>query len=334
MPVHVPSRHLLPLKLLCAALLAFAPLVAIAGGPKFVAGTATFNPGVAGQPVHWAGGQVNYYVDQGLLNGSVTHEQATAMIDAAAGLWSAVPTAGVKLTNMGTLNEDAVGANTVAVVHGQFTEPADLKPTAINYPLAIVFDADGAVIDTLFGTGTSDPTSCQNNGVLVALDDINPDATIAHAFILLNGRCAATPNLLQMMSFEVERAFGRILGLGYSQLNHACVNGTTQCTTYSAFGARPQYAALQAVSGTAQHISGVAPPSSITMRLLDMNGNAMAGGTVSLYEALYAWSPPRTPHMVCPPGVLLGTQFATATSTIDGMVTFSPLTMPGVDTNL
>jgi hypothetical protein len=70
------------------------------------------------------------------------------------------------------------------------------------------------------------------------------------------------------------------------------------------------------------------------MRLLDMNGNAMAAGTVSLYQALYAWTPPCNPHVVCPAGVLLSTQSAMATSNIDGLVTFTPTTMPGVATNL
>ena len=177
MPVPVSLPRSFSYQLFIAATILVAPLMAVAGGPKYVAGTNYFDPGVVGQPVHWAGGQVNYYVDQGPLNGSVTNEQATAMVDAAAALWSAVPTAGVKLTNKGTLNEDANGSNTAATVRGQFAQPADLTPSAINYPLGIVYDADGAVIDTLFGTGTSEPTSCQNNGVLVALDNINPDAT-------------------------------------------------------------------------------------------------------------------------------------------------------------
>jgi hypothetical protein len=218
-PVRVPLYRLLALGVV-GAVLASCQHVAFAGGPKFVAGTDYFDPGVVGQPVHWAAGQVNYYVDQGPLNGTVTHEQATAMVDAAAALWSAVPTAGVKLTNKGTLNEDVNGVNSAATVRGRFAQPVDLIPAAINYPLAVVYDADGTVIDTLFGTGTSEPTSCQNNGVLVALDNINTDATIAHAYILLNGRCATNSNLLQMMSFEIERAFGRILGLDYSQVNH------------------------------------------------------------------------------------------------------------------
>ncbi len=60
----------------------------------------------------------------------------------------------------------------------------------------------------------------------------------------------------------------------------------------------------------------------------------MAGGTVALYQALYAWSPPCAPHTVCAPGALLATQAATATSAIDGSVSFIPASIPGVATNL
>lgn len=196
----------------------FASGVATAGGPRFVAGTACFNPGVVGQPVHWASGVVNYYVDQGPLNSQIGNQQATAMVDAAAALWSAVPTAGVALTDAGSLNEDV---NSTNVIPGNqiFAQPADVAPTATAYPLAIVYDVDGSVIDSLFGAGASDPTSCQNNGVLTWLDQIRPDATIAHAVIVLNGLCATNTNLVEMMQYELERAFGHVLGLDYSQVN-------------------------------------------------------------------------------------------------------------------
>jgi len=219
------------------------PATALAGGPKYIAGVSYFNPGVVGQPIHWANGQLNYYVDQGPLNSSVTNAQAKAMVDAAAALWSAVPTAGVTLTDMGFLNEDVNGSN-ILISGTNFTvtneqtgqlgviiEPADVTPSATSYPLAIIFDADGSIINALYGSGASSPTSCQNNGVYLWIDNVNPDATIAHAVILLNGLCAANANLLQMMSFELERAFGRILGLDYSQVNPGAltngeVNGT------------------------------------------------------------------------------------------------------------
>jgi hypothetical protein len=230
-----PLRHRTAAWLLAALLV---PALAVAGGPKYIAGVSYFNPGVVGQPLHWANGQLNYYVDQGPLNSSVTNAQAKAMVDAAAALWSAVPSAGVTLTDMGFLNEDVSGANILlsgtnfTVTNeqtnqlGVIIEPADVTPSATSYPLGIIFDADGSIINALYGSGASSPTSCQNNGVFVWIDNVNPDATIAHGIILLNGLCATNANLLQMMSFELERAFGRVLGLDYGQVNPgALTNG-------------------------------------------------------------------------------------------------------------
>ena len=206
--------------LLCTALAA--PPV-IAGGPKYIAGSAWFNPAVVGHPVHWPGGVVNYYVDQGPLNSQINNQQATAMVDAAAAVWSVVPTAGVMLTNVGSLNEDVSSINAIAG-NQIFASPSDVTPSATRYPLAVIYDADGSVIDGLFGAGSSDPTSCQNNGVLPWLDNIQPDVTIAHAVILVNGLCATNPNLIAMMQYELERAFGRILGLDYAQVNPAALS--------------------------------------------------------------------------------------------------------------
>jgi hypothetical protein len=173
---------------------------------------------VNGQPVHWSGGQIRYYVDQGPLNSQVSNLQATAMVDAAAALWSAVPTAAVALVDAGQLNEDVSSSN-IAAGNAIIAQPADVTPSASNYPLGILYDADGSVTNAIFGAGAADPTSCQNNGVMTWLDNIRPDATIAHAIILLNGLCAATPDQLAMMSYELERAFGRVLGLDYAQVN-------------------------------------------------------------------------------------------------------------------
>jgi len=199
-------------------LLVLAPLGAFAGGPKYVAGVSYFNPGVVGQPVRWAGGRVDYYVDRGPLNSTVTNRQATAMVDAAAALWSAIPTAGVTLVDRGSLREDVNGTN-IAASDGTITRPADVTPAATSHPLGVIYDETGAVIDTIFGGGVSQPTSCEDNGVLVWMDNIAPDATIAHGIILLNGRCATDTYLLAMMSYELERAFGRILNLDYAQVN-------------------------------------------------------------------------------------------------------------------
>jgi hypothetical protein len=209
----------IPRRLAVALFVTILAPAAHAGGPKYVAGVSFFNPAVLGQPIHWSGGQVNYYVDRGPLSSSVTNQQATAMVDAAAALWSAVPTAGVTLTDMGPLNEDVGGTNIVAAGNGQITQPADVTPSATSYPVGVIYDFDGSVIGALFGAGASQPTSCQNNGVWVWMDNVNPDATIAHAIVLLNGLCATNSDLITMMSYELERAFGRVLNLDYSQVN-------------------------------------------------------------------------------------------------------------------
>jgi hypothetical protein len=165
------------------------------------------------------------------------------MVDAAAALWSAVSTAGVTLTDKGALSEDVSGSNiqvsgTGFTVTGEQTnqlgliiEPADVTPEATGFPVGVIFDEDGSVIDAIFGTGASKPSNCQNNSVYEWLDSVTPEATFAHGIIVLNGRCATSASLLQMMSFELERAFGRLLGLDFAQVNlGAATNGETNGT--------------------------------------------------------------------------------------------------------
>jgi hypothetical protein len=249
--------------LLAVALLALLPTAARAGGPKYIAGVSFFNPAVLGQPVHWSGGQLNYYVDQGPLSASVTNQQATAMVDAAAALWSAIPTAGVTLTDKGPLNEDVSGSNILVNSSGQIAQPADVTPAATSFPVAVIYDADGSVINAVFGSTASAPTSCQNNGVFVWMDNLNPDATIAHAVILLNGLCATNANLIEMMSYEIERAFGRVLGLDYSQINPgALTNGET--------GGTQGWPIMQPLSGVCGPLGGQCIPDPAVLRYDDI----------------------------------------------------------------
>lgn len=196
-----------------------------AGGPKYIAGTSYFNPAVAGQPVRWTGPQVDYYVDQGPLSATVSNQQATTMVDAAAAIWNTVPTAGVALVDKGPLNEDVHGSNILVNASGTIIAPADTTPSATNYPVAVIYDADGSVINALYGPTASAAGACQDNSVFVWADNFNPNATFAHAVIVLNGLCATSAPLLDMMSFELERAFGRVLGLDASQVNPQALTG-------------------------------------------------------------------------------------------------------------
>jgi hypothetical protein len=247
----------------------FAPSTVLAGGPKYIAGTTYFNAGVLGVPLHWAGGRVNYYVDQGPLSSTVSNAQATAMVDAAAALWSAVPTAGVTLTDRGPLNEDVNGGdiqvNSSGLVNppGQILAPADITPAATNYPIAVIYDADGSVINTIFGATTSQPDACQNNGVSVWLDNFNTDATFAHGVIILNGLCATNANMMEMMSFELERAFGRILGLDDAQVN-------PQALTDNETGGTLGWPVMEPLSGACSASGGACIPNATVLRFDDI----------------------------------------------------------------
>jgi hypothetical protein len=233
--------------IVCARLLICA--IAWAGGPKYIAGTSYFDPAVAGQPLRWANGQAGYYVDQGPLSATVSNAQATAMVDAAAAIWNAVPTAGVALADKGTLNEDVNGSNILVNSSGTILAPADVTPSATGYPVAVIYDADGSVIDALFGPTASAAGACQDNGVFVWADSFNPDATFAHAVIVLNGLCATSAPLLDMMSFELERAFGRVLGLDASQVNPDALTGDEPAGTLGWPVMEPSLAGICPASG-------------------------------------------------------------------------------------
>jgi hypothetical protein len=88
------------------------------------------------------------------------------------------------------------------------------------------------------------------------------------------------------------------------------------------------------VSGTQQSVSVAQTPSQITLRVLDMDGNPMAAGVVTLYQSLYAWAPPCPAHGRCAQAELLATQTATAVSGLDATVTFTPASLAGTATDL
>jgi hypothetical protein len=124
------------------------------------------------------------------------------------------------------------------------------------------------------------------------------------------------------------------LAPGQQVTSTACINGTSQCANFAAMGARPEFAFLEGMTGISQSLPASETPSQITLRVRDMNGNPMAGATVTLHQALYAWAPPCPPHGRCAQSNLLAAQSATATSTFDGTVSFIPASIPGTPTEL
>lgn len=204
--------------LLLAMICLIAGNLAYAGGPRWIAGSSYFNASVKGKPVVWANGQVTLYIDLGSLSASVNQAQAKTIVAGAMAVWNGVTTAAVKFTYAGNLAEDVNGSN-VTVANGVVSMPADIKSTATNRPVSIVLDADGSVIDAFFGVGVSSAALCQQNGVMTLVDNISPSGNILHALIFINGLCTATTAQTTVLQYQLVRAFGRILGLDWSQAN-------------------------------------------------------------------------------------------------------------------
>lgn len=215
-----PSRERIPVSLIALLgwLFLCAAQSACGGGPRWVAGSSYFNASTKGQPIVWSNGQVSYYTDLGALSTQVNQEQANAMVATAAAVWSNVNTAAVSIQWGGSLAEDVNGSNVIAGANG-VTLPADIQSTATNRPVAVVYDADGSVINALYGAGASSVLACQNNGVMVNVDNLAATGNIAHALVVVNGLCATTTGQMTNLQYQLIRAFGWVLGLDWSQTN-------------------------------------------------------------------------------------------------------------------
>ena len=203
---------------LAVLLFLFAGQVARASGPRWVAGSSYFKASKMGQPVVWANGKVTYFTDLSDLSAEVSQSQANAMVATAAAVWSGVPTAAVSIQYGGNLAEDVDESITVNS-SGGITLPADLQPSATQDPVGVVYDETGAVIDGIYGTGVSSPENCVTSGVIPTADNFATAGNLAHAVILVNGQCATTANQIEMLQYQLIRAFGFVLGLGWSQTN-------------------------------------------------------------------------------------------------------------------
>jgi len=192
--------------------------LARAGGPKYVAGVSYFNQGTAGTPLTWAQGAVNYYTDQGNLSTTVSGPQGDALVADAFSQWTSIPNVAVVATHAGQLAEDVNGTNVFRNSDGSITMPADIMPTAVATPVGIVYDADGTVTNALLGQGAGDSSQCFDNAVFGGPDNFGVAAHLLHALVVINGNCVAQlPN--PDVEYRLVRVLGRVLGMGWSQMN-------------------------------------------------------------------------------------------------------------------
>lgn len=225
--IRVSRRWLVTLLLLAAAV-ASCP-TGWGAGPRWVTGPPWFYH--TGYPVAWYTDAPQYFTDPGDLSPYVTHAQADALVAAAAGVWT-IPTSRLVLTEGGLLNEHVSSANVSMSANGPVF-PADVQMSNWrNKQIAVIYDADGSVTDLLLGLGASDPANCLHAGVTESVDGMpQGNQTITHALLILNGRCTgAAPERQLELQFQLMRAFGRVLGLSWSQTNDNVFTGSPQPT--------------------------------------------------------------------------------------------------------
>jgi hypothetical protein len=105
----------------------------------------------------------------------------------------------------------------------------------------------------------------------------------------------------------------------------ACLAGTSNCVSLNVIPVQPSTEALVAWSGTAQDIAAGQAFAPVVLHVTDGFGDPVAGANVTFAEAFYGWTEPCAPQGSCPPGPLLATAAAQATSGMDGSVTLTPL---------
>ncbi len=178
----------------------------------------------------WPQSKMLYFTDPGALGAAVDHAAADALVAAAAAVWN-VPQASITVAQGGGLAEHVSSANVYLGTDG-LVYPADVgSGNSAAVPVAVVYDTDGSVTDLLLGVGASSPSSCRQNGVTESVDQFDPAGYIRHAIVVVNGRCSgAAPEMQMQLRYQMERVFGRVLGLAWSQANDNVFTGTPQPT--------------------------------------------------------------------------------------------------------
>lgn len=195
-----------------------------ASGPRWVTGEPYYYP--PGNPVIWYIDRPSYFTDPGDLSPYVNHAAADALVAAAAGVWT-IPTSRLVLSYGGALAEHVSSAN-VSFSSTGLVFPADVQSTSYSaIPIAVLYDSDGSITDLMLGSGASDPVNCRHAGVTESVDWIAGNGKILHAILVLNGRCTGpAPEQQLQMRYQLMRAFGRVLGIGWSQTNDNVFTGS------------------------------------------------------------------------------------------------------------
>jgi hypothetical protein len=195
--------------LLVSATLFGVCLPAAAGGPLFVGGPSDA-PGV---PYRWDNSApVPYRTDLGML-GTMTKQQADQFTAECFGVWHSVSTANISFGKTGDLSQDINAGNFLGLENDPNSE--------LNRNNAIIYDADGSLVDALYGAGASSSIL----GFATITDGTSDGAhnTFLHATAVLNGKFidgVSNPEIsIDKFKEAFIHEFGHFAGLDHSQVN-------------------------------------------------------------------------------------------------------------------
>jgi len=206
--------------LMCFSVLWSIPETAHGGGPLVAA--------TDGTPVGWDSTHpVPYHTDQGAL-GLLSNADAVARVEALFQPWEDVTTAVISFAPAGTTAVDVDDTN-----FGPFLGPFGGGTTPLGQNV-IVFDADGAIFDTLYGIGTNvvgfaSPTFSSNGGDPIPIGSpVPPGSRIIEGLAFLNGKFIDGIDDPAQGNFEIADSlfdavfvheFGHFAGLDHTQIH-------------------------------------------------------------------------------------------------------------------
>jgi hypothetical protein len=119
------------------------------------------------------------------------------------------------------------------------------------------------------------------------------------------------------------------LGGGTSAVITGCA-WSTVCAGVMAYGVAPPMWTIAVSGGAGQSVGMSGTLGAVGLQVTDGSGHPLLGATVEVYQTVDAWEGACPAHGPCPAAPVLATSASTVTSDANGMVTVTPLRVPGV----